>query len=52
MKRTCDVLILGRGKLGVATCLILEKQRHLAASMDEKVAPPKGPLVVVVVCCG
>jgi hypothetical protein len=33
---------LRRERAGVATCLILEKQRHLVAAMEEKVAPPAG----------
>ncbi len=36
------VEFLRRNKLGVATCLILEKQRHLARAMAEKVTPPEG----------
>lgn len=36
------VELLRRSKLGVATFLILEKQRGLEARMVEKVAPPEG----------
>jgi hypothetical protein len=31
-----------RNNLGVATFLILEKQRHLAAAAAEKIATPQG----------
>jgi hypothetical protein len=36
------VEFLRRNKLGVATCLILEKQRHLARAMAERVQTPEG----------
>lgn len=36
------VELLRRKQAGVATCLILEKQRHLAAQMNEKVTAPEG----------
>ena len=36
------VELLRRKQAGVATCLILEKQRHLEAAMNEKLAPPPG----------
>lgn len=38
------VELLRRQKLGVATFLILEKQRGLAGRMQEKVQPPEGKL--------
>lgn len=36
------VELLRRQHLGVATCLILEKQKHLAAAMNERVSTPEG----------
>jgi chromosome segregation ATPase len=36
------VELLRRNHLGVATCLILEKQKGLAASMNERVQTPEG----------
>jgi hypothetical protein len=36
------VELLRRQHLGVATCLILEKQKGLAASMNERVQTPEG----------
>jgi hypothetical protein len=48
------VELLRRRQAGVATCLILEKQRHLAAAMNERVAPPEGGApggVLALLCC-
>ncbi|GBF90732.1 structural maintenance protein of chromosomes [Raphidocelis subcapitata] len=36
------VELLRRRQAGVATCLILEKQRHLAAAMNGRATPPGG----------
>jgi len=36
------VELLRRRQAGVATCLILEKQRHLLNQMNERVSPPEG----------
>lgn len=39
---------LRRRKLGVATFLILEKQRHLTGAASERVSPPEGVLTILV----
>jgi structural maintenance of chromosome 4 len=39
------VELLRRNHLGVATCLILEKQKGLAASMNERVQTPEGAIM-------
>lgn len=44
--RRC-VELLRQRQLGVATFLILEKQRHLAASLQSKQAPPEGACLPV-----
>ena len=46
------VELLRRRQAGVATCLILEKQRHLAGAMDQKVTPPPGKRCVCGCVCG
>lgn len=45
------VELLRRNNLGVATFLILEKQRHLAAQMADKVQTPEGVFSWMQMCC-
>jgi hypothetical protein len=45
------VELLRRRSLGVGTCLIMEKQRHLERQMAEAVATPEGALCCVVCAC-